>query len=100
MTTPQTEREKEVPERVSTGASNREVAEELGLSERTANNRLKNILQKLHLGNRVQLTRCAFGLCIHSADASIVCKKSSFTVATLQQIAYNIDYCFIFAVKR
>ncbi|MEV5026070.1 response regulator transcription factor [Paenibacillus sp. LPE1-1-1.1] len=60
ITTPLTEREKEVLERVATGASNREIAGELGLSEHTVKNHLKNILQKLHLDNRVQLTRYAF----------------------------------------
>ncbi|MGO4543410.1 response regulator [Paenibacillus sp. 2TAB23] len=60
MTTPLTDREKEVLERVATGASNREIAGELGLSEHTVKNHLKNILQKLHLDNRVQLTRYAF----------------------------------------
>lgn len=60
MTTPLTGREKEVLERVATGASNREVAAELGVSEHTVKNHLKNILQKLHLDNRVQLTRYAF----------------------------------------
>ncbi|NIK76136.1 DNA-binding NarL/FixJ family response regulator [Paenibacillus castaneae] len=59
ITTPLTEREKEVLERVATGASNREIASELGLSEHTIKNHLKNILQKLHLDNRVQLTRYA-----------------------------------------
>lgn len=56
MTTPLTEREKEVLEHVATGASNREIAEALSLSEHTVKNHLKNILQKLHLANRVQLT--------------------------------------------
>ena len=60
LTTPLTEREKEVLERVATGASNREIAGELCLSEHTVKNHLKNILQKLHLDNRVQLTRYAF----------------------------------------
>lgn len=56
---PLTEREKEVLERVATGASNREIASELRISEHTVKNHLKNILQKLHLDNRVQLTRYA-----------------------------------------
>lgn len=60
MTTPLTDREKEVLERVATGASNREIASELGLSEHTVKNHLKNILQKLHLANRVQLTIYAY----------------------------------------
>ncbi|CAM4001030.1 response regulator transcription factor [Paenibacillus alkaliterrae] len=59
ITTPLTEREKEVLERVATGASNRDIAGVLGLSEHTVKNHLKNILQKLHLDNRVQLTRYA-----------------------------------------
>lgn len=59
MTTPLTEREKDVLELVATGASNREIAESFGLSEHTVKNHLKNILQKLHLANRVQLTRYA-----------------------------------------
>lgn len=59
MTTPLTEREKEVLKRVVTGESNREIAAAFGLSEHTVKNHLKNILQKLHLDNRVQLTRYA-----------------------------------------
>lgn len=54
-----TEREREVLERVATGASNREIAEALGISEHTVKNHLKNILQKLHLDNRVKLARYA-----------------------------------------
>ncbi|MCR2802431.1 response regulator transcription factor [Paenibacillus sp. SCIV0701] len=57
--TPLTEREKEVLRLVATGASNREIAASLVLSEHTVKNHLKNILQKLHLDNRVQLTRYA-----------------------------------------
>jgi two-component system nitrate/nitrite response regulator NarL len=56
MTTPLTDREKVVLEHVATGASNREIAGALSLSEHTVKNHLKNILQKLHLANRVQLT--------------------------------------------
>lgn len=54
-----TAREKEVLEQVSTGASNREIASKLCLSEHTVKNHLKHILQKLHLDNRVQLARYA-----------------------------------------
>jgi len=57
--TPLSGREKEVLQRVATGASNREIAAALCLSEHTVKNHLKNILQKLHLENRVQLTRYA-----------------------------------------
>lgn len=58
--TPLTVREKDILERVVTGESNREIANNFGLSEHTVKNHLKNILQKLHLDNRVQLTRYAF----------------------------------------
>ncbi|RJE91195.1 DNA-binding response regulator [Paenibacillus sp. 1011MAR3C5] len=57
--TPLSGREHEVLQRVATGASNREIAAALSLSEHTVKNHLKNILQKLHLENRVQLTRYA-----------------------------------------
>lgn len=60
MTTPLTSREKDILERVVTGESNKEIATAFGLSEHTVKNHLKNILQKLHLDNRVQLTRYAY----------------------------------------
>lgn len=55
-----TPREKEILQEVSRGNTNREVAASMGLSEHTVKNHLKNILQKLHLDNRVQLTRYAY----------------------------------------
>ncbi|WP_274655061.1 response regulator [Paenibacillus humicola] len=58
--TPLTPREREILERVAQGESNRQIAETLGISEHTVKNHLKSILQKLHLDNRVQLTRYAF----------------------------------------
>ncbi|NBD26601.1 response regulator [Paenibacillus glycinis] len=54
-----TQREHEVLEQVAGGGSNRQIAETFGISEHTVKNHLKNILQKLHLDNRVQLTRYA-----------------------------------------
>lgn len=60
LTTPLTSREKDILERVVTGESNKEIATAFGLSEHTVKNHLKNILQKLHLDNRVQLTRYAY----------------------------------------
>lgn len=54
-----TQREREVLEGVASGGSNRQIAESFGISEHTVKNHLKNILQKLHLDNRVQLTRYA-----------------------------------------
>jgi DNA-binding NarL/FixJ family response regulator len=49
-----TAREKEVLELVAQGKSNKEIAVALSIAENTAKNHLKNILEKLHLGNRVQ----------------------------------------------
>ncbi|MFO7262498.1 MAG: DNA-binding response regulator [Bacillaceae bacterium G1] len=55
-----TRREQETLVLVAKGYSNREIAEQLGISEYTVKNHLKNILQKLHLSNRVQLARYAY----------------------------------------
>ncbi|MDI4644606.1 response regulator [Cohnella hashimotonis] len=55
-----TPREKEILLEVARGLTNRDVASALGVSEHTVKNHLKNILQKLHLGNRVQLARYAY----------------------------------------
>lgn len=49
-----TPREREVVQLVAEGATNREVAEALFLSEHTVNFHMKNILRKLHLRNRAQ----------------------------------------------
>jgi two-component system NarL family response regulator len=49
-----TAREKEVLELVARGRSNKEIASALGNAENTVKNQLKNILEKLHLQNRVQ----------------------------------------------
>jgi len=54
-----TSREKEILNGVASGYTNKEVANSLTISEHTVKNHLKNILQKLHLQNRVQLTRYA-----------------------------------------
>ena len=55
-----TARETEILREVARGRTNREVAAALGLSEHTVKNHLKNILQKLHLSNRVQLALYAY----------------------------------------
>lgn len=49
-----TAREEEVLKLVGEGASNREIAHRLFISENTVKNHLRNILQKLHFENRVQ----------------------------------------------
>lgn len=55
-----TQREAEILSLVATGMSNKEIADQLIISDHTVKNHLKNIMHKLHLHNRVQLTRYAF----------------------------------------
>ena len=52
-------RETEVLKLVATGLTSRQVAKELGLSHRTVENHIQNTARKLHLHNRVELTRYA-----------------------------------------
>ena len=54
-----TRRERGILQYVAEGLSNREIAEVLAISEYTVKNHLKNIMQKLHVKNRVQLARIA-----------------------------------------
>ncbi len=54
-----TEREAEVLNLVANGATNREIAAALSISENTAKMHLRNILDKLHLQNRTQATAYA-----------------------------------------
>lgn len=49
-----TDREIEVLTQLSTGATNREIAGTLFISENTVRNHVRNILDKLHVSNRVQ----------------------------------------------
>jgi DNA-binding NarL/FixJ family response regulator len=49
-----TAREVEVLEQVVTGASNKEIAEVLHITENTVKIHLRNILEKLHVQNRIQ----------------------------------------------
>lgn len=48
------QREMEVLEMVTKGASNKEIGATLFISENTVRNHLRNILEKLHLENRIQ----------------------------------------------
>lgn len=57
---PLTTREKEILSLVAKGMLNKDIATQLIISEHTVKNHLKNILQKLHLVNRVQLARYAY----------------------------------------
>ena len=47
-------REREVLELLTKGSTNKEIAAALGISDNTVKNHLRNILDKLHLQNRVQ----------------------------------------------
>jgi NarL family two-component system response regulator LiaR len=49
---PLTEREVEVLKLLAQGLQNKEIAEELVISERTVSTHISNILSKLHLANR------------------------------------------------
>ncbi|MDG0029570.1 response regulator transcription factor [Priestia sp. Y58] len=57
---PLSARELEVLQLVAKGLSNRDISAQLFISEHTVKSHLKNILSKLHLENRVQLTSYAF----------------------------------------
>jgi DNA-binding NarL/FixJ family response regulator len=54
-----TDRETEILRLVAKGLSSRDIAEQLGISFRTVQNHVQNTLTKLHLHNRVELTRYA-----------------------------------------
>lgn len=49
-----TEREREILEQVASGSSNKEIAQQLYLSEKTVKHYVTNILQKLQVRNRVE----------------------------------------------
>ncbi|MBI4639821.1 MAG: response regulator transcription factor [Candidatus Tectomicrobia bacterium] len=55
-----TDRETEVLEQVARGATNKEIAATLYISENTVNYHMKNILSKLHLRNRAEVVAWAF----------------------------------------
>ncbi|MCC6727960.1 MAG: response regulator transcription factor [Chthonomonadales bacterium] len=54
-----TEREVEVLRQVATGKRNRQIAEELFISEKTVKNHLSNILMKLHVNDRTEAAMLA-----------------------------------------
>ncbi|WP_173083765.1 response regulator [Phytohabitans rumicis] len=63
-----TERETEVLRLVAKGLSYKQIAARLGLSHRTVQNHVQNTLGKLHLHNRVELTRYAIERGLDSSD--------------------------------
>ncbi len=48
-------REKEVASAISSGATNRQIADQMGITERTVKAHVGSVLEKLHLKNRLQL---------------------------------------------
>lgn len=54
-----TPREEQVLRRITQGLSNREVGDQLGISEKTVKHYMTNILEKLHVRNRVELALLA-----------------------------------------
>ena len=66
---PLTERESEVLRLVARGLSNREIANKLGISERTAGTHVSNILGKLHLANRTRAALYALQEGLTNADS-------------------------------
>lgn len=48
-------REREVASAISSGASNRQIADQMGITERTVKAHVGSVLEKLHLKNRLQL---------------------------------------------
>lgn len=55
-----TEREKQILEYVASGDSNKEIAYELDISEKTVKHYMTNIMQKLHARNRVEAALLAY----------------------------------------
>jgi DNA-binding NarL/FixJ family response regulator len=49
-----TEREKEILRLIALGGTNKEIAQKVGISEKTVKNHISNIFQTLHVNNRTQ----------------------------------------------
>lgn len=64
-----TTRETEVLRRVAKGMAYREIADELVVSHRTVQNHVQNVLRKLQLHNRVELTLYAIERGFHEPDS-------------------------------
>ena len=54
-----TPREREIVSLIVTGASNKDIAWQLGLNEQTVKNHLRKVFDKLHVANRVELALTA-----------------------------------------
>ena len=49
-----TEREKEILRLIALGGANKEIAQKLGISEKTVKNHISSIFQTLHVNNRTK----------------------------------------------
>lgn len=56
-----TEREKEVLRLIALGGTNKEIAQKLGITEKTVKNHISNIFQTLHVNNRTKAALYALG---------------------------------------
>jgi NarL family two-component system response regulator LiaR len=65
---PLTEREVDVVRLIAQGLSNRQIADQLVIGEATVRTHVANILNKLHLANRVQATLYALRKGLASLD--------------------------------
>ena len=63
-----TDRELEVLRLIGEGMTNREIAEQLRLTVRTVQTHRTHIMQKLNLGSRAELMRCAVHLSFHEGS--------------------------------
>lgn len=78
-TTPLTERETELLILVARGLSNREIADQLSISENTVKYHVKNIIQKLQVSNRTEAV--SVGIRRGFVDLSSAAKSQSHTAA-------------------
>ena len=59
------DRERQILEKLSIGMSNREIADDICLSEKTVKHYMTNIMHKLHVSNRVQAAIKAYKMKVH-----------------------------------
>lgn len=74
-----TPREQQVLEQLVQGATNREIAAALSISEHTVKFHLRNVLQKLHLKNRAQVVAYALRHGLVSAEADVGSRPPGFS---------------------
>jgi DNA-binding NarL/FixJ family response regulator len=63
-------RERQILERVASGDSNKEIAYDLGIKEKTVKHYMTNIMQKLHTRNRVEAAIIAHDAGLGKGDPS------------------------------